>query len=115
MPLLGGLPFLRSPLTRMFFFALCVFCGCLLFVSMVFALFVFLLLVVCLLLFCVSSMSFPGDDVIYLLATGSFLSVSFCLLPLLFLLERVPGLIWFGSVYLVAPVGFVADQFMCDK
>ena len=27
-----------------------------------------------------------------------------------FLSERVPGLIWYGSVYLVTTAGFVADQ-----
>ena len=42
-----------------------------------------------------------------LLAT--FLSVLFCLLSLL-ISERISGLIWFGSVYLVTTAGFVADQ-----
>ena len=42
-----------------------------------------------------------------LLAT--FLSVFFCLLSLL-ISEEIPGLIWFGSVYLVTTAGFVADQ-----
>ena len=49
------------------------------------------------------------------LATMSFagyflIVVAFCLLSLLFFSERVPGLIWFGSVYLVTAAGFVADQ-----
>ena len=35
----------------------------------------------------------------------------FCLLSLL-ISERIPGLIWFGSVYLVTTAGFVADQLM---
>ena len=42
---------------------------------------------------------------------GNSLSVVFCLLSLLFS-ERVSGLIWFGSVYLVTTAGFVADQLM---
>ena len=42
---------------------------------------------------------------------GNSLSVVFCLLSLLFS-ERVPGLIWFGSVYLMTTAGFVADQLM---
>ena len=29
-----------------------------------------------------------------------------------FFSERNPGLIWFGSMYLVATAGFVADQLM---
>ena len=45
-----------------------------------------------------------------LLAT--FLSLSFCLFSLIVFSERVPGLIWFGFVYLVATAGFVADQLM---
>ena len=44
-----------------------------------------------------------------LLAT--FLFVLFCLLSLL-ISERFPGLISFGSVYLVTTAGFVADQLM---
>ena len=44
-----------------------------------------------------------------LLAT--FLSVLFRMLSLL-ISERIPGLIGFGSVYLVTTVGFVADQLM---
>ena len=48
-----------------------------------------------------------------LLAT--FLSVFFCLIFLFFLSERVPGLIWFGSIYLVTTTGFVSDQLMWDE
>ena len=32
--------------------------------------------------------------------------------PAFLLRTRVPGLIWFGSVYLVTTAGFVADHFM---
>ena len=42
---------------------------------------------------------------------ASFFSVLLYLLSLL-ISERVPGLIWFGSVYLVTTAGFVADQLM---
>ena len=51
------------------------------------------------------NMSLPGDDVLFLLAT--FLFVVFCLLSLFS--EIVPGLISFGSVFLVTTAGFVAD------
>ena len=63
----------------------------------------FFLLFVILVMFSVSCLSrrFP------LLAT--FLSVLFWLLSLL-ISERIPGLIWFGSVYLVTTAGFVADN-----
>ena len=44
-----------------------------------------------------------------LLAT--FLSVLFRILSLL-VAERIPGLIWFGSVYLVTTAIFAADQLM---
>ena len=40
-----------------------------------------------------------------------FLSDVSCLLSLLFS-ERIPGLIWFGSVYLTTTAGFVANQLM---
>ena len=41
---------------------------------------------------------------------GCFLVRSLlCLLSLL-ISERISGLIWFGSVYLVTAAGFVADQ-----
>ena len=71
-------------------------CGCLKFVSTVCViLFVFSI-------FCLSRRC-P------LLAT--FLSVLFCLLSLL-ISERISGLIWFGSVYLMTTAGFVADQLM---
>ena len=42
---------------------------------------------------------------------ASFLSVLFCLISLL-IPERIPGMIWLGSVYLVTTAGFVADQLM---
>ena len=60
----------------------------------------------------VFSVSLPGDDVLFWLF---FLSVSFCLLSLHFFSDRVPGLGWFGSVYLETTAGFIADQFMEDK
>ena len=43
---------------------------------------------------------------------ATFLSVLFCLLFSLLISERISGLIWFGSVYLVTTAGFVADQLM---
>ena len=42
---------------------------------------------------------------------GYFLSVLFGLVSLL-VSERVPGWIWFSSVYLVTTAGYVADQLM---
>ena len=90
-PPLIGLPLLRSLLRSGL-------CGCLLFVSSVCDfVYVFGLLLI-------ATMSF--------LAT--FLSVLFCLLSLL-ISEHIPGLIWFGSVYLVTSTGFLADLLMCDK
>ena len=70
-------------------------------------LFVFLFLqLVCIFLFFVS----PGDDVLRWLLS---LSVPLCLLSsLIFFSERFPGLIWFGSVYLVITAGFVADRLL---
>ena len=35
--------------------------------------------------------------------------------PAFFFSERAPGVIWFGSVYLVTTAGFVPDQLMRDK
>ena len=94
-PLLIGLPFLRGLLTRMFFlpYAYHVAVSCLCFFSC-FSRFIVGL-------FCV----LPWRRC-PLLAT--FLPVSFCLLSLLFFLEYVFGLVWFGSVYLVTTAGFVA-------
>ena len=63
-----------------------------------------------LILIFVSFVSIPALRQCPLLAT--FLSVVFCLLSLLFFSGRIPGLIWFGSVYLVTRAGFVADQLM---
>ena len=52
---------------------------------------------------------FYRDDVLYWLLSYPFSSVCFpCLSP-------IPGLIWFGSVYLVTTAGFEADQLMRDK
>ena len=65
-----------------------------------------LLLIVILFVFYISCLS----RLCPLLATF-FLTVLFCLL-LLLISERIPGLIWFGSVYLVTTAGFVADQLM---
>ena len=49
---------------------------------------------------------FYRDDVLCWLLSCPFSSVCFpCLSP-------IPGLIWFGSVYLVTTAGFVADQIM---
>ena len=42
---------------------------------------------------------------------ATFLSVLFFLISLL-ISERIPGMIWLGSVYLVTTAGFVADQLM---
>ena len=45
------------------------------------------------------------------LSLATFLSVLSCLLSPL-ISERIPGLIWFRSVYLATTAGFVADQLM---
>ena len=49
---------------------------------------------------------FYRDDVLCWLLFCPFSSVCFPCLP------PIPGLIWFGSVYLVTTAGFVADQLM---
>ena len=50
--------------------------------------------------------------VFYFIATMSFAGY-FLVRPFLFpCLSPIPGLIWFGSVYLVTTAGFVADQLM---
>ena len=49
----------------------------------------------------VSSMSLPGDDVLCWLF---LVSISFCLLPLLFSPTMYP--VWFGLVYPVTTAGF---------
>ena len=49
---------------------------------------------------------FYRDDVLCWLLCCPFSSVCFPCLP------PIPGLIWFGSVYLVTTAGFVADQLM---
>ena len=95
-PPLIGLPlFLRNPLRS-------VLCGCLLFVygCLLFVSYNVCAAEVCFLCFLLMRRC-P------LLAT--FVFVLFCLLSLLFS-EGIPGLIWFGSVYLVITAGFVADQ-----
>ena len=78
----------------------------------------FHLIVVPLPSFCVSLslcfafvVSLPGDDVLCWLSSCPFSSV--CLS--FFLSERVPGLIWFGPIYLVTTTGFVSDQLMRDE
>ena len=52
-------------------------------------------------------LSLHGDDVLCLLLYCPFSSVCF---SFFFFSERVPSLIWFGSVYLVTTAGFVTDQ-----
>ena len=55
--------------------------------------------------FCLCFLFYRDDVLCWLLPCPSF-SVCFpCLSP-------IPGLIWFGSVYLVTTAGFVADQLM---
>ena len=55
--------------------------------------------------FCLCFLFYRHDVLCWLLPCPSF-SVCFpCLSP-------IPGLIWFGSVYLVTTAGFVADQLM---
>ena len=52
---------------------------------------------------------FYCDDVLCWLLSCPFSSLCFpCLSP-------IPGLIWFGSVYLVTTAGFVADKLMCER
>ena len=79
------------------------FCFFLLFVVLI----VFVFLVDSFLFLFVSSVSLPAWRRCPLLAT--FLYLVLCLPPLLFS-ERVPGLIWLGSFYLVTTAGFVADH-----
>ena len=55
---------------------------------------------------CVATMSFAGYSLVRCLLSA---------FPATFFSERVPGLIWFGSVYLVTTAGFAADQLMRDK
>ena len=59
----------------------------------------------CLCVFCLCSLFYRDDVLCWLLLVRPF-SVCFpCSSP-------IPGLIWFGSVYLVTTAGFVADQLM---
>ena len=69
--------------------------------SSLFLLFVIFVRVFCFLFVC-------RDDVLCWLLSCPFSSV--CFSPLIS--ERISGLIWFGSVYLVTTAGFVADQLM---
>ena len=55
--------------------------------------------------FCLCFLFYRNDVLCWLLPCPSF-SVCFPCLSL------IPGLIWFGSVYLVTTAGFVADQLM---
>ena len=73
-PLLGGLPFLRSPLTRMFFLPYAYFTVVFLFVCG-FCFVCTFNACGCLLSLCVSSASFPGNDVISWLLSCQFPSV----------------------------------------
>ena len=58
--------------------------------------------------FCLCFLFYRDDVLCWLLPCPSF-SVCFpCLSP-------IPGLIWFGSVYLVTTAGFVADQLMWEN
>ena len=64
----------------------------------------------CWLLIVILSLLYPfpyGDDVLCWLLSCPLSYVSFLCF---FFSERVPGLIWSGSVYLVTTAGFEADQ-----
>ena len=102
------LPGLYSEAYRTAFLAVRVLCGCLLFVSSVFT-FVCVFIPCLFILFYVSSVSLPGDDVVCWLISCPFPYVCF---PSFFFSEHVPGLIWFGSVYLATTAGFIADHLM---
>ena len=89
-----GLPLLRSnPLRSVSYYG-----GCLLFVAY------FCAFKVCFLCF-----SLVRRCPFTLLATFFVSVLFFCLLLFLLFSEHIPGLIWFGSVYLVTTAGFVAD------
>ena len=110
-PPLIGLPFLRSLLKS-------VLCGCLLFVffCLYFCLCLCLWFMLVYFIF-VFPVSLPGNDAFcWLLSCPLLSSVCFScfFFSFLFSSETVPGLIWFGSVYLVTTTGFVADPFMWD-
>ena len=98
----------RSLLRRMFFLAYAYYQG--VWLSFVCSVFFAFVCVSCFILFSFLSLLFP------FLATISFAGHFFAcfpiLLSLLFFTDRVPGLIWFGYVYLVTTAGFVADQLM---
>ena len=55
--------------------------------------------------FCLCFLFYRDDDLCWLLPCPSFYVCFSCLSP-------IPGLIWFGSFYLVISAGFVADQLM---
>ena len=76
---------------------------------LVFLLFYLCIFVSCLFIFnlCLF-VSLPGDDVLCWLFSCSFFSVCF---PFFFS-GYVPGLVWFGSAYLVTMAGFAGDQSM---
>ena len=95
-PPLVGLPLLRSLLRS-------VSCGCLLFVSYVRTFVSVFCFLVILFFFpsCMATMSFAGYFLVRSLLSA-FPAFS----------ERIPGLIWSGSTYLVTTAGFVADQLM---
>ena len=103
-PLLKGLPFLRS-LLRIFFlpyaYYVAVFVSSAFDFACVICLFVFLFY--CLCLFCVVLWQ-------RCLLLATFLLVSFCLIFLGFFSDRVPGWTWSDSIYLLTTAGFVADQ-----
>ena len=107
-PPLIGLPFLRSLLTMMLFlpyaYHVVAFCLFLLFL-LLFAFFFLLSIFYFIFLLCpfLATMSFAGYFLVRFLLSA---------FPVFFPSERVPGLIWFGSVYLVTPAGFGADPFM---
>ena len=59
-----------------------------------------------------ATMPFAGNFLVRCCLLSAFPAFSFLSF---FFSEIVPGLIWFGSVYLVTTAGFVADPFMWDK
>ena len=60
----------------------------------------------------VSSVSLPCDDIFYRILLYPFSSICF---PCFLFSDRVPGLIWFDSVYIVTAARIVADLVMRDK
>ena len=77
----------------------------------IFLFLLFLLFCFCLYLLFVSSVvpELPGDDVLrWLLFVVAF--PSGLLSSLLFFSERIPGLVWFSSFYLVTTAGFIRSR-----